>query len=115
MFLENYTENGDVTGRTVIGIVSGGVGCGNNPDNKPNYPKWWARVSELKVTKNKIHNEVSPKMFCAGPIIFLDRLEIKTYLHAKNSRNGLFYPSKPSLIEQVITYRCVFWSSLIIL
>ena len=57
MFLENYTENGDVTGRTVIGIVSGGVGCGNNPDKKPNYPKWWARVSELKVTKNKIHNE----------------------------------------------------------
>ena len=30
LFLENYTENGDVTGRTVIGIVSGGVGCGNN-------------------------------------------------------------------------------------
>jgi len=45
LFLENYTENGDVTGRTVIGIVSGGVGCGNNPDKKPNYPKWWARVS----------------------------------------------------------------------
>ena len=49
MFLENYTENGDVTGRTVIGIVSGGVGCGNNPDKKPNYPKWWARVSKLKL------------------------------------------------------------------
>ena len=48
LFLENYTENGDVTGRTVVGIVSGGVGCGNNPDKKPNYPKWWARVSELK-------------------------------------------------------------------
>ena len=67
LFLENYTENGDVTGRTVIGIVSGGVGCGNNPDKKPNYPKWWARVSELKVTKNKVH---SPKMFLAGPIFF---------------------------------------------
>jgi hypothetical protein len=51
--LENKTENGDVTGRTVVGIVSGGIGCGNNPDKKPNYPKWWARVSELKVTENK--------------------------------------------------------------
>ena len=54
LYLENYTESGDVIGRTVIGIVSGGVGCGNNPDKKPNYPKWWARVSEIKVTKNKV-------------------------------------------------------------
>ena len=69
--MENYTENGDVTGRTVIGIVSGGVGCGNNPDKKPNYPKWWARVSELKVIKNKVCNKISPKIFCAGPIFKL--------------------------------------------
>ena len=53
MYLENYTKNGDVTGRTVIGIHSTGIGCGDD-SKKPNYPKWWARVSELKVTKNKV-------------------------------------------------------------
>ena len=75
--MENYTENGDVTGRTVIGIVSGGVGCGNNPDKKPNYPKWWARVSELKVTKNKVCNALYIVQKCFLPDqIFSDILNI---------------------------------------
>ena len=42
LYLETTDENGDVSGRTVVGIVSGGVGCGDK--DKPNFPKWWARV-----------------------------------------------------------------------
>ena len=44
MYTQTVDENGNVQGRTVVGIVSGGVGCGGDPDKKPNYPKWWARV-----------------------------------------------------------------------
>ena len=36
-------EDGSVVGRTLIGVLSGGIGCGN-PKNK-NIPKWWMRVS----------------------------------------------------------------------
>ena len=44
LYLESKDRNGDIKERTVVGIVSGGVGCGANPDNHPNYPRWWARV-----------------------------------------------------------------------
>ena len=44
LYIEETTANGDVRGRTVVGIVSGGIGCGGDPAKKPNYPKWWARV-----------------------------------------------------------------------
>ena len=36
-------EDGSVVGRTLLGVLSGGIGCGN-PKNK-NIPKWWMRVS----------------------------------------------------------------------
>ena len=44
MYTQTKERNGDVKERTVVGIVSGGVGCGNDPNTKPNFPKWWARV-----------------------------------------------------------------------
>merc|ERR1712025_1151394 len=45
LYTQSTDGNGDVKERTVVGIVSGGVGCGSDPDKKPNFPKWWARVS----------------------------------------------------------------------
>ena len=36
----------------MVGIVSGGVGCGGDPDKKPNFPKWWARVSLSRYLQN---------------------------------------------------------------
>ena len=38
-------EDGSVTGRTLLGILRGGVGCGN-PKLK-DIPKWWMRVSKI--------------------------------------------------------------------
>ena len=37
-------DDGSVTGRTLLGILRGGVGCGN-PKLK-DIPKWWMRVSK---------------------------------------------------------------------
>ena len=34
----------------MVGIVSGGVGCGDK--DKPNFPKWWARVSLFMYSQN---------------------------------------------------------------
>ena len=36
-------DNGDVVGRTIAGVVSGGIGCGSK--SFENYPQWFARVS----------------------------------------------------------------------
>ena len=52
MYLEKINEDGDVTGRTVVGIVSGGIGCGSS--KKPNFPKWWARVSKSNIYASKL-------------------------------------------------------------
>jgi secreted trypsin-like serine protease len=35
-------DNGDVVGRTIAGVVSGGLGCGS--EEYENYPQWFARV-----------------------------------------------------------------------
>ena len=53
MYLEKINEDGDVTGRTVVGIVSGGIGCGSS--KKPNFPKWWARVRKLSSNYTQGH------------------------------------------------------------
>ena len=53
MYLEKINEDGDVTGRTVVGIVSGGIGCGSS--KKPNFPKWWARVRVKYASKLSTH------------------------------------------------------------
>ena len=47
LYIENVTETGDITDRTVVGLVSAGIGCGANPDKKPNFPKLFARVGIL--------------------------------------------------------------------
>merc|ERR1739848_76378 len=56
LYIEKTTANGDITGRTVVGIHIGGAGCESDPARKPNYPKWWARVSKfnewIKCTKD---------------------------------------------------------------
>ena len=64
-------EDGSVVGRTLLGVLSGGIGCGN-PKNK-NIPKWWMRVS------NDINNYIflvltpfSPVLMCA-PAFFVFR------------------------------------------
>ena len=36
-------DNGDIVGRTIAGVVSGGIGCGGK--SFENYPQWFARVS----------------------------------------------------------------------
>ena len=52
LYIENYTPGGDITGRTVVGIVSSGLDCGNvkssglkKDQEKPNYPQWFQRVN----------------------------------------------------------------------
>ena len=54
-------EDGSVTGRTLLGILRGGVGCGN-PKLK-DIPKWWMRVSKtlFKSQNNFFHKFESTK------------------------------------------------------
>ena len=56
-------EDGSVTGRTLLGILRGGVGCGN-PKLK-DIPKWWMRVSKT-IFNPKIFFESTKKLskFC---------------------------------------------------
>ena len=65
MYLEKINEDGDVTGRTVVGIVSGGIGCGSS--KKPNFPKWWARVRKSNNHQNYL--VITPKVIETGIIL----------------------------------------------
>ena len=51
-------EDGSVTGRTLLGILRGGVGCGN-PKLK-DIPKWWMRVSKIVRCKGPSTSYVGP-------------------------------------------------------
>ena len=68
MYLEKINEDGDVTGRTVVGIVSGGIGCGSS--KKPNFPKWWARVRKSNMHQN--YQAITPKVIETGIILLMD-------------------------------------------